>query len=70
MCIRDRDYIGWHNKAREMDGLAPVWTDEVIAKMKADGTYGETDWAVSYTHLDVYKRQTPDREPCVSPLRT
>lgn len=42
--LNAQDYIGWHNKAREMDGLAPVWTDEVIAKMKADGTYGETDW--------------------------
>ena len=42
--LNAKDYIGWHNKAREMDGLAPLWTDEVLAKMKADGTYGETDW--------------------------
>lgn len=42
--LNAQDYIGWHNKAREMDNLAPLWTDEVIAKMKADGTYGETDW--------------------------
>ena len=45
--LNAQDYIGWHNKAREMDGLAPMWTDEVIAKMKADGTYGETDWVNS-----------------------
>lgn len=39
-----QDYIGWHNKAREMDNLAPLWTEEVLTKMKNDGTYGETDW--------------------------
>ncbi len=38
------DYIGWHNKAREMDKLDPIWTEEAINKMKADGTYGDTDW--------------------------
>lgn len=38
------DYIGWHNKARELDGLDPLWTDATIQKMKEDGIYGETDW--------------------------
>lgn len=42
--LNAKDYIGWHNKAREMDNVEPLWTDEVLAKMKADGTYGETDW--------------------------
>lgn len=46
--LNAKDYIGWHNKAREMDNLEPLWTDEVIAKMKADGTYGETDWINSF----------------------
>lgn len=42
--LNAQDYIGWHNKAREMDGLNPLWTDEVIAGMKEKGIYGETDW--------------------------
>nr|WP_288331542.1 TonB-dependent receptor [uncultured Alistipes sp.] len=42
--LNARDYIGWHNKAREMDGLNPLWTDEVIAGMKEKGIYGDTDW--------------------------
>ena len=40
--LNAQDYIGWHNKAREMDGLNPLWTDEVIAGMKEKGIYGET----------------------------
>ena len=23
--LNAQDYIGWHNKAREMDGLNPLW---------------------------------------------
>ena len=42
--LNAKDYIGWHNKAREMDGLDPLWTDEVIAGMKEKGIYGDTDW--------------------------
>lgn len=38
------DYIGWHNKAREMDGLNPIWTSDVVQKMKDDNLYGDTDW--------------------------
>lgn len=37
-------YIYWHNKAKEMDGQEPYWTEEKIAKMKEMGVYGETDW--------------------------
>lgn len=37
-------YIYWHNKAREMDGLKPYWTPENIQKLKDAGIYGETDW--------------------------
>lgn len=42
--LNARDYIGWHNKAREMDNLDPLWTDERIALMKEKGIYGDTDW--------------------------
>ena len=43
------EYIYWHNKAREMDGQAPFWTEERIASLKARGLYGETDnWALIY----------------------
>lgn len=42
--LNAKDYIGWHNKAREMDGLTPYWTPEIIARMKEKGIYGETDW--------------------------
>ena len=37
-------YIYWHNKAKQMDGQEPYWTEEKIAKMKEMGVYGETDW--------------------------
>lgn len=38
-----QEYIYWHNKAKQMDGQEPYWTDEKIAKMKEMGVYGETD---------------------------
>lgn len=37
-------FIHYHNLAREMDGLAPYWTDETISWMKEKGIYAETDW--------------------------
>ena len=42
--LNAEDYIGWHNKARELDGLTPIWTDSVIQKMKDEGIYADTDW--------------------------
>ncbi|MDD2961036.1 MAG: TonB-dependent receptor [Muribaculaceae bacterium] len=39
------DYMKWHNKARELDGLAPLYTED-IAKQVYAGTngYGQTNW--------------------------
>ena len=42
-CNADQ-YIYWHNKAREMDGLQPYWTEENLAKLDALGILGDTDW--------------------------
>ena len=42
--LDSQEYIYWHNKAREMDGQTPYWTQENIAKLKAMGVYGETDY--------------------------
>lgn len=43
--ILDADeYIYWHNKARELDGQSPYWTEERIQSLKDRGLYGETDW--------------------------
>ena len=39
-----QEYIYWHNKAKEMDGQEPYWTEDKIALMKQMGVYGETDW--------------------------
>ena len=39
-----QEYIYWHNKAKQMDGQEPYWTEEKIAKMKEMGVYGDTDW--------------------------
>lgn len=38
------EYIYYHNKAREMDGQAPLWTPENIQKLKNLGIYGDTDY--------------------------
>ncbi len=39
------DYVSWHNKARELDGLAPIYTDEIIAQIKnGENGYGQADW--------------------------
>lgn len=37
-------YIYYHNKAREMDGLQPLWTEENLAKLDALGVLGDVDY--------------------------
>ena len=56
MCIRDREQIvayGREAAAKETDALVNRGA-ALLARAEADA--GE---AVSYTHLDVYKRQAP-----------
>jgi TonB-linked SusC/RagA family outer membrane protein len=41
------DYMYWHNKARAMDGLTPIWTADIQNKVLANdpnSIWGETDW--------------------------
>lgn len=41
------DYMYWNNKAREMDGLTPLWTAAIQNKVlsnDANSIYGQTDW--------------------------
>ena len=41
------DYMYWHNKAREMDGLTPLWNASIQNKVfNNDGNsiWGQTDW--------------------------
>ena len=42
--LNAEEYIYWYNKTLTQDGKAPVWTDEVINKMKEQGIYGDTNW--------------------------
>lgn len=42
--LNAEDYVYWHNKAMEMDGLVPYWTEENLRKMDEMGILGETDW--------------------------
>ena len=52
MCIRDRAYPEhWLSVCLKV-------LDTIIALQREDGNYGYTYSPVSYTHLDVYKRQT------------
>lgn len=37
-------YIYWDNKARELDGEEPRWTQERISRLMEDGMYGDTDY--------------------------
>lgn len=39
------DYMSWHNKARQLDDLSPLYTQDVVDQVMA-GTngYGQTDW--------------------------
>ena len=59
MCIRDR-VIGPDNRYRITDTTAYPNSAICYMEMKFpddDGLYVGTAWTVSYTHLDVYKRQ-------------
>lgn len=41
------DYMYWHNKAREMDGLAPLWTADIqnrVINNDPNSIWGQTDW--------------------------
>lgn len=45
--LNARDYMYWHNKAREMDGLTPLWTADIQNKVLSNdpnSIWGETDW--------------------------
>lgn len=42
--LNAKDYIYWHNRARELDGQAPYWTEENLEKMRKMGVLGDTDW--------------------------
>ena len=61
MCIRDRE----ETKGMFIDILPELPPDEGVARVSfyLDDTYDveETLKTVSYTHLDVYKRQPYDR---------
>ena len=42
-----KDYMYYHNKARAMDGLTPLWTADIQNKVLANdpnSIWGETDW--------------------------
>ena len=45
--LNARDYMYWNNKAREMDGLTPLWTADIQNKVLSNdpnSIWGETDW--------------------------
>lgn len=42
--LNAKDYIYWHNKARELDKQAPYWTDARLDLMEEMGILGDTDW--------------------------
>ncbi|MDR0507493.1 MAG: TonB-dependent receptor [Dysgonamonadaceae bacterium] len=45
--LNARDYMYWHNKARQMDGLTPLWTSDIQNKVMnndPNSIWGETDW--------------------------
>ena len=56
MCIRDRGYTGDQDDSATMN----IWLHkEVMKQLAANGGIVPAGLAaVSYTHLDVYKRQT------------
>ena len=42
-----KDYMYWNNKARQMDGLTPLWTADIQNKVLSNdpnSIWGETDW--------------------------
>ncbi len=41
------DYMYWNNKAREMDGLTPLWTADIqnkVLNQDPNSVWGQTDW--------------------------
>lgn len=45
--LNAREYMYWHNKARQMDGLTPLWTADIQNKVLSNdpnSVWGETDW--------------------------
>ena len=62
MCIRDRDYAVMHKKTRaQLEKLLLMLKDEGEEKTFAYIRKLLRHRSVSYTHLDVYKRQVPGR---------
>ena len=61
MCIRDR-LLGLGNKAPTLGRISEVGSDYLVYEAYPDSsgtdTFSYAVEAVSYTHLDVYKRQT------------
>lgn len=48
-----KDYMYWNNKARQMDGLTPLWTADIQNKVCSNdpnSIYGETDWLKKIFH--------------------
>jgi TonB-linked SusC/RagA family outer membrane protein len=45
--LNAHDYMYWNNKAREMDGMTPLWTAEIQNKVMTNdpnSIWGQTDW--------------------------
>jgi TonB-linked SusC/RagA family outer membrane protein len=45
--LNARDYMFWHNKARQMDGLTPLWTADIqnkVMRNDPEGIWGQTNW--------------------------
>ncbi|MCL1933306.1 MAG: TonB-dependent receptor [Candidatus Azobacteroides sp.] len=45
--LNAKDYMYWHNKAREMDGLTPLWTADIqnrVLNNDPNSIWGQTDW--------------------------
>ncbi len=50
------DYMYWHNKARSMDGLTPIWTADIqnkVMRNDPNSVWGETDWLDKIFRLGV-----------------
>lgn len=54
------DFITWYNKARVMDGLDPLFSDNIYNKVvngDPDGKYANTDWFGELMHDGAYSTQ-------------
>ena len=41
------DFMYWHNKAADMDGITPLWTADIqnrVMRNDAESVWGQTDW--------------------------